>query len=201
MAQLLRILFAVVSSCFLIAGCGDQREAAYAASAIGAQSEPDPQQSYVLDRAGRAPVISVHAANIGERSGEWLRLAVWRDGVVIWSTDSVKGGEPYLKSKIAKSLVAETAARMSDEIEAAALESPTRFGVHATNSQMRIWADGQYVELATFHEQVRPDEITLSETERVWDRLWSVARGILPADGVQCSSDEFELRLVLPRRQ
>jgi hypothetical protein len=197
MATLPRILFAVVPLSFLIAGCGDQRKA----PSTEAQSEPDPQQSYVLDRAGRAPVIAVHAENIGWNSGLWLRLAVWQDGVVIWSTDFVKGGEPYLKSKIAESIVAETAARMREEIDAAALESPMSFGVHATNSQMRIWTDGRYVELATFHEQVRPDEIQLGETERVWDLLWSVARSILPATGVQCSSDEVELRLVLPRNQ
>jgi len=203
-ARVLRSFFALFLIAFATVACGDARDGSNTSSSTDTQSIPDPDQAYVVDKKGRAPVISIHAERICSYSspGEWLRLAVWEDGDVVWSRDLKEGGPPYLKARINERVVADTVSRMARELEAAKSEELTIIGLQTKNSHINTWIDGRYVEVATCHEHV-PAERWPSHPnlEHVWNQLLATATSILPADGVECSSEEIVVRVMPPALQ
>ena len=197
------LLAPALIACVALA-CGDGREGVNAPSATDTRTEPDPDQSYVVDKQGRAPVISIHAESICEHAnpGEWLRMAAWQDGDVVWSRDLKQGGPPYLRAKIDKQVVAHAVARMAEELDAAKHEELAVIGLQTKNSHLNTWIDGRYVEVATCHEHVPVEQWpSHPKLEQVWDNLLAIATSILPADGAACGKDEVVIRLVLPIRE
>lgn len=124
--------------------------------------KPWPCDVFRSDSADPA-AVAVYVFGRGGLEGKgpmpWLVLALWPDGTVVSSTDTLLGGKPYVRSRIAPEAVADLTRTLTNLAVQSGVASNRYFGkpdYPATSLQFRA-PDGRIYGLASGHEWEEQD--------------------------------------------
>lgn len=149
----------------------------------------------ITDSQGRCPVVSLHRETLGYAIDTRLMVAVWSDGLLVWSSSLIDGGPPYYRATLDKELVQATANRMATKFRSANLDHIGSLGLHTWNSIIRVTTDDGTIQLVTTQESVNHDRQQQEPVRLLWQRLWDTAVAIVPDTGYESAADAFSIEM------
>jgi hypothetical protein len=174
---------------------------AFAALAFAVRADEPTPARRPISAADSVLAVYVESLGFGGGGQDRLLLAVWPDGVAVWSKDRLKGGAPYLTGKVEPKRVAELLKRV--EADGLFADKKTRwsnFGPDSTFTTIFLKSGKDTLKMQSWHElgeagghwagtdggltmldgRRRLDVIRQSSTEFLYFRfVWAETRGRL----------------------